>query len=54
MRFAPGRSHGTAWQDACTQFHRIHPETLGQCEESDLRIHGELGLARLREKERGE
>jgi PAS domain S-box-containing protein len=25
----------TGWQDICTQFHRIHPETLANCKESD-------------------
>jgi PAS domain S-box-containing protein len=25
----------TGWQDICTRFHRIHPETLANCKESD-------------------
>jgi anti-sigma regulatory factor (Ser/Thr protein kinase)/ligand-binding sensor protein len=33
----------TAWQDACTRFHRLNMETRTQCEESDLHIYGELG-----------
>jgi len=32
----------TAWQDICTQFHRIHPESLAQCQQSDLHIYGRL------------
>jgi anti-sigma regulatory factor (Ser/Thr protein kinase)/ligand-binding sensor protein len=32
----------TAWQDVCTQFHRVHPETLGECQQSDLHIYGRL------------
>lgn len=32
----------TAWQDVCTQFHRVHPETLGECQQSDLHIYGHL------------
>jgi PAS domain S-box-containing protein len=26
----------TGWQDICTRFHRVHPETLKNCIESDL------------------
>ena len=33
---------GSGWQDICTQFHRIHPETLGECQQSDLHIYGHL------------
>lgn len=25
----------TAWQDICTKFHRVHPETSSHCVESD-------------------
>jgi anti-sigma regulatory factor (Ser/Thr protein kinase)/ligand-binding sensor protein len=32
----------TAWQDVCTQFHRVHPESLGECQQSDLHIYGSL------------
>lgn len=28
----------TAWQDVCTLFHRVHPETETQCIESNLKI----------------
>ncbi|HOX04882.1 MAG TPA: PocR ligand-binding domain-containing protein [Planctomycetota bacterium] len=27
---------GEGWQDICTQFHRVHPETCRNCVESDL------------------
>jgi ligand-binding sensor protein len=26
----------TGWQDICTKFHRVHPQALGNCIESDL------------------
>lgn len=28
----------TGWQDICTQFHRVHPETLKNCIASDTRL----------------
>jgi len=28
----------TGWQDICTQFHRVHPETRKNCTESDLEL----------------
>jgi ligand-binding sensor protein len=28
----------TGWQDICTQFHRVHPETARHCLESDTRL----------------
>jgi PAS domain S-box-containing protein len=28
----------TGWQDICTQFHRVHPETARFCRESDLEL----------------
>jgi PAS domain S-box-containing protein len=28
----------TGWQDICTRFHRIHPETLANCKESDIHL----------------
>lgn len=28
----------TGWQDICTQFHRVHPETRKNCIESDLEL----------------
>ena len=27
---------GVGWQDVCTKFHRVHPETAANCRESDL------------------
>lgn len=32
----------TAWQDICTKFHRVNPETEKKCIESDTHIKGEL------------
>lgn len=29
---------GTGWQDICTKFHRVHPETRKNCIESDLSL----------------
>jgi Sensory domain found in PocR len=29
---------GVGWQDICTKFHRIHPETCKHCIESDTRL----------------
>ncbi len=29
---------GTGWQDICVHFHRVHPETLRFCMESDVRL----------------
>ncbi len=28
----------TGWQDICTKFHRVHPDTLRNCIESDMRL----------------
>jgi len=28
----------TGWQDICTKFHRVHPDTLKNCIESDLHL----------------
>ncbi len=35
----------TGWQDICTRFHRVHPETAKNCIESDLYLseHGKPG-----------
>lgn len=30
----------TGWQDICTKFHRVHPETLRNCRESDCSLAG--------------
>jgi diguanylate cyclase (GGDEF)-like protein/PAS domain S-box-containing protein len=32
----------TGWQDICTQFHRVHPETSARCNESDTVLAGKL------------
>ncbi len=32
----------TGWQDICTRFHRVHPETCKRCRESDLYIKAHL------------
>ncbi|WP_406657097.1 PAS domain S-box protein [Methanolobus sp. ZRKC2] len=42
-----GDRHGNAlvavgWQDICTKFHRIHPETRTHCTESDLQLCSRL------------
>ena len=29
---------GAGWQDICTSFHRVHPETRSHCIESDVRL----------------
>jgi PAS domain S-box-containing protein len=29
---------GAGWQEVCTKFHRVHPETCGNCMESDTRL----------------
>ena len=33
---------GAGWQDICTQFHRVHPETQKRCQESDNFIKANL------------
>jgi PAS domain S-box-containing protein len=33
----------TGWQDVCTRFHRVHPETLAKCLESDICLSREMG-----------
>jgi len=33
---------GAGWQDICTKFHRVHPEALKRCEESDNLIKANL------------
>jgi len=38
-----GKIHtGSGWQDVCTKFHRVHPEALKRCIESDLYISGHI------------
>lgn len=34
----------TGWQDICTKFHRVHPETLQKCKESDNYLGENLHL----------
>ena len=34
---------GAGWQDICTKFHRIHPETKKNCIESDIELANQLG-----------
>src|SRR5512140_422274 len=29
---------GVGWQDICTQFHRVHPDTCRACVESDTQL----------------
>ncbi len=33
----------TGWQDICTRFHRMHPETLANCRESDTCLTRNIG-----------
>lgn len=33
----------TGWQDVCTKFFRVHPETLKKCLESDIYLSSNLG-----------
>ncbi|BAH77662.1 PAS domain S-box protein [Solidesulfovibrio magneticus] len=35
---------GTGWQDICSKFHRIHPETMKKCQESNLQISAGIEL----------
>ncbi len=30
----------TGWQDVCTRFHRVHPDTAKRCLESDIHLSG--------------
>lgn len=32
----------TGWQDICTKFHRVHPETCKNCIESDTRLSSDI------------
>lgn len=40
---------GNRWQSACADFHRVHPDALRNCIESDLVLSGEIppGVSRL-------
>jgi PAS domain S-box-containing protein len=33
---------GVGWQDLCTKFHRVHPETCRRCVESDTVLSGDV------------
>jgi PAS domain S-box-containing protein len=39
---------GVGWQDICTKFHRVHPETLVNCIESDLRLSDDVTQGEFR------
>lgn len=42
-----GKVHvATGWQDSCTKFHRINPETAGRCHESDTALASDLGAGK--------
>jgi PAS domain S-box-containing protein len=33
---------GVGWQDICTRFHRVHPETCKHCVESDIKLSNDV------------
>jgi PAS domain S-box-containing protein len=39
---------GVGWQDICTQFHRVQPETCRHCQESDIRLSSGLAKGEYR------
>ena len=39
---------GVGWQDICTTFHRVHPETRRYCMESDLRLSAGIPAGEFR------
>ena len=39
---------GVGWQDICTRFHRMHPETCQHCVESDLELTADLNAGEYR------
>ena len=39
---------GTGWQDICTQFHRVNPQTCQNCIESDIELSGQLKKGEIR------
>jgi PAS domain S-box-containing protein len=39
---------GAGWQDICTRFHRVHPETSQHCLESDTKLSGGLSPGETR------
>ncbi|MCX7634146.1 MAG: PAS domain S-box protein, partial [Syntrophales bacterium] len=38
----------TGWQDICTRFHRVHPETAARCRESDLYLSRDIPPGEIR------
>ena len=38
----------TGWQDICTKFHRVHPETVRNCRESDLELSKDVETGTFR------
>ena len=38
---------GAGWQDVCTKFHRVHPETCKHCIESDTQLVGRCRAGRV-------
>jgi signal transduction histidine kinase len=39
---------GTGWQDICTQFHRVNPQTYKNCVESDIELSSGLKRGEIR------
>jgi signal transduction histidine kinase len=39
---------GTGWQDICTKFHRVNPQTCQNCIESDIELSGQLKKGEIR------
>lgn len=39
---------GVGWQDICTRFHRVHPETCRHCIESDTQLSADLAPGQCR------
>jgi signal transduction histidine kinase/PAS domain-containing protein len=39
---------GTGWQDVCTKFHRVNPETLKNCIESDIELSSGIKKGEIR------
>jgi PAS domain S-box-containing protein len=39
---------GVGWQDICTRFHRVHPETCKRCTESDIQLSAGVSQGEFR------
>ncbi len=39
---------GTGWQDICTKFHRVNPQTCQNCIESDIELANQLNKGEIR------